>query len=228
MKNFFSLENPLIQFLSRACDLMIINLLFIVSCIPVFTIGAAICGMTKVCQAIVTGDERGTWQLYVTGFKNSFKQATAVWLCVLLVAISLFCYWLIIDNFCRGALAVVLLIVMGVFGLIALSLVVYLFPLIARYENSLREHIRNAGILAITRLILTVVLIIFTAVPFILPLISLEAFLQTLIFWIIIGFGFLCYMANLMLKPIYSILESPSMQAGNKEAEEVEEIEEEE
>ena len=74
MKNFFSLENPLIQFLSRACDLMIINLLFIVSCIPVFTIGAAICGMTKVCQAIVTGDERGTWQLYVTALKTALSR----------------------------------------------------------------------------------------------------------------------------------------------------------
>ena len=92
MKNLFSLDNPLVQLLSRACDLMITNLLFLFSCIPVFTVGAAICGMTKVCQAIVTGDERGVWHLYWTGFKNSFKQATIVWLCVLVVAASLGCY----------------------------------------------------------------------------------------------------------------------------------------
>lgn len=224
MKNFFSLDNPLIQLLSRACDLIIINLLFIISCIPVFTVGAAICGMTKVCQAIVTGDERGTWHLYITGFKNSFKQATAVWFGVLVVVASLVCYWLLITSFCRGVLATVLLIVMAVLAIIALSLVVYLFPLIARYENTLREHLRNASILAITRLLLTPILIIFTAVPFILPFISLQAFLQTLIFWVVIGFGFLCYMANLMLKPIYNILESPSMQKGYKDpAEETEE-----
>ena len=111
---------------------------------------------------------------------------------------------------------------MAVLAIVALSLVVYLFPLIARYENTLREHIRNAGILAITRLLLTPILIIFTAVPFILPLISLQAFLQTMIFWVFIGFGFLCYMANLMLRPIYRILESPSMQKDYKETEEEE------
>lgn len=217
MKNFFSLDNPLVQLLSRACDLMITNLLFLFSCIPVFTVGAAICGMTKVCQAIVTGDERGIWHLYWTGFKNSFKQATIVWLCVLVVAASLGCYWLLITNVFTGVLSTVLLVVMIFLAVIALGLVVYLFPLIARYENNLREHVRNAGILAITRLLLTPLLIIFTAVPFILPLISLEAFLRTMIFWVVIGFAFLCYMANLLLRPIYKVLESPSMQQNNKE-----------
>lgn len=210
MKGLFSLENPLMQILSRACDLIIINLLFIISCIPIFTVGAAICGMTKVCQAIVTGDDRGTWKLYWTGFKNSFKQATIVWLVILLVVASLASYWWLITNFCRGALAAVLLIVMVILAVVAISHAVYLFPLITRYENSLREHVRNAGILAITRLLLTPLLILFTAVPFILPFISLEAFLQTLVFWVIFGFGFLCYMANLLLKPIYDILEGTS------------------
>lgn len=217
MKGLFSLENPLMQILTRACDLMIVNLLFLISSIPIFTIGAAICGMTKVCQAIVMGDERGIWKLYVSGFKDNFKQATIVWLATLVVAASLVCYWLLVVNFCRGVLATVLLIVMAVLAVIALSLVSYLFPLIARYENTLREHVKNAGILAITRLLLTILLIVFIAVPFILPLISLNAYLQTLIFWVILGFAFLSYMANLMLKPIYQILESPSMRKDYKD-----------
>ena len=208
------------QILTRVCDLMIINLLFLISCITVFTIGAAICGMTKVCQAIVMGDERGIWKLYVSGFKDNFKQSTIAWLFTLLVGASLVCYWLIVVNFCRGTLATVLLILMAVLAVVALSHVVYLFPLIARYENTLREHTKNAGILAITRLLLTPVLILFTSVFFILPFISLQAYMQTLIFWVIIGFAFMCYMANLMLKPIYQILESPSMQKGYKEPEE--------
>ena len=220
MKGLFNLENPLMQLLTRVCDLMLVNLMFLVSCLPVFTIGAAICGMNKVCQAIVTGDERGIWKLYVSGFKDNFKQSTIVWLCTLLVAASLVCYWLLVVNFCRGTLATVLLILMAVLAVVALSHVVYLFPLIARYENSLREHVRNAGILAITRLLLTPLLILFTVVFFILPYISLEAYLQTLIFWVVIGFAFLCYMCNLLLKPIYLLLESPSMQKDYKEPEE--------
>ena len=219
MKGLFSLDSPLMQFLTRACDLMITNILFLFSCIPVFTIGAALCGMTKVNQAIVTGDERGIWNLYVTGFKDNFKHATITWLCLLLVAASLVCYWLLIDNFIRGFWATVLLIVMAILAIIAASLAVYLFPLIVRYKNTLRDHVRNAGILAITRLLLTPLLIVFAGVPFILPLISLEAFLQTLIFWVIIGFAFLNYMANLCLKPIYNVLESPSMQPGYTEEE---------
>ena len=222
MKGLFSLENPLMQFLTRACDLMIVNLLFLVSCVPVVTIGAALCGLNKVCQAIVMGDEQGIWKLYVSGFRDNFKQATVVWLSTLLVTASLVCYWLIVVNFCRGTLATILLILMAVLAVVALSHVVYLFPLIARYENTLREHVKNAGILAITRLFLTPLLIVFTVVFFLLPYISLEAYLQTLIFWVIIGFAFLCYMSNILLKPIYQHLESPSMQKNYKEPEEEE------
>ena len=45
MKGLFSLDSPLMQFLTRACDLIITNILFLFSCIPIFTIGAAICGV---------------------------------------------------------------------------------------------------------------------------------------------------------------------------------------
>ena len=150
MKGLFSLDSPLMQFLTRACDLIITNILFLFSCIPVFTIGAAICGMTKVCQGIVMDDDKGIWHMYVTGFKDNFKHATIVWLCILVVAVSLVCYWLLITSFVRGFWATVLLIVMAILAIIAASLAVYLFPLIARYKNNLRDHVRNAGILAIT------------------------------------------------------------------------------
>ena len=223
MKNLFHYNSPLMQLLTRVCDLIIINILFIFSCIPIFTIGAAISGMMKACQGIVLDDERGIWNLYTSGFKSNFKQSTVVWLATLVVVISLVCYWMLIKAFCRGALAVVMLIVMGVLAIITLSLLVYLFPLIVRYNNNLREHLRNASILAITRLLLTICLIVLTAVPFILPLISLQAFLQTFIFWGIFGFAFLCHLANLLLKPMYSILESPSMQKSNVDADDEQE-----
>ena len=207
MKGFFSLENPLIQMLTRACDLMIINFLFLISCIPIVTIGAAICGMCKVCQAIVMDDGRGIFKLYVDGFKSNFKQATKVWLVTLLVIASLICYWILATNYCTGVLAYIIYAVMFLLGAVSLAVLSYLFPLIVRYENSLKEHLRNAGVLAITRLFLTAILLVLNIVPFVLPLLSLAAFVKTMIVWFVIGFGFLCYMCNLSIKPVFKQLE---------------------
>lgn len=223
MKGFFSLENPLIQFLSLICDLMLLNVAFIISCLPVFTIGAAICGMNKACQAIVMDDDRSVLQLYFSGFKSSFKQATIAWLITMLVIFSLACYWYLVTNYIRGTLAAVVLIFMVIFAVIALSILSYLYPLITRYTNSLREHLRNASILAITRLFLTGFLVVMNLLPFILPLLSLQTFMQTLFVWIVVGFAFLCYLMNQLLKPIYVSLEASSKASSEDESEDEEE-----
>ena len=208
MKGFFSLNNPLMQLLSRACDVRIVNVLFLISCVPIFTIGAAISGMHKVCQAIVMDDGVGILKHYISGFKANFKQATIIWLVSLVVVVGLVCFWLLITNFCTGTLAVILYIVLAIAALSVMSLLVYLFPLVVRYENTLQEHMRNALILSITRPLLTIVLNILSLVPFVLPIISFQAFMQTLIFWVILGFGFLCYMANITIKPVFIQLEA--------------------
>ena len=217
MKNLFSLDNPLVQFLSQLCDLMIINILFLISCIPIFTVGAAICGMCKACQGIVMDDGRGIFNLYVSGFKSNFKQATKVWLVTLLIIASLVCYWLLAVNFCTGVLAYIIYAVMFLLGGISLCLLAYLFPLMVRYENSLREHLRNAGVLALTRLFLTAILLVLNVVPFVLPFISLTGYVKTLIVWVIIGFAFLCYMANLSIKPVFAQLEAKSTEDEEEE-----------
>ena len=42
MSSFFSMDSPVMRFLSRVCDLIILNLLAIVCSIPIVTIGAYI------------------------------------------------------------------------------------------------------------------------------------------------------------------------------------------
>jgi len=41
MGKFFNLDSPLMRFMTKLADLMILNLLFLITCIPVITIGAA-------------------------------------------------------------------------------------------------------------------------------------------------------------------------------------------
>jgi hypothetical protein len=112
---------------------------------------------------------------------------------------------------------------MVIFAVIALSILSYLYPLITRYTNSLREHLRNASILAITRLFLTGFLVVMNLLPFILPLLSLQTFMQTLFVWIVVGFAFLCYLMNQLLKPIYVSLEASSKASSEDESEDEEE-----
>lgn len=207
MKNLFNLENPVFQMLSRVGDMIIANVLFLLCCIPVFTIGAAIAGLNKVSQAIVLDDDRGIVKLFFSGFKSNFKQATSVWVAILIILISLVCNWLLITTFVSGTFATVLYILLGVLVCLVLGVLSYLFPLIVRYQNTIREHLYNAIILAITKFPRTLAMIFLNVILFLLPFLSLSAFSQTLIFWLMIGFAFLSYMISNLLKPVFKELE---------------------
>ena len=207
MKNLFNLENPVFQMLSRVGDMIIANVLFLICCIPIFTIGASLAGLNRVCQAIVLDDDRGIAKLFFIGFKSNFKQATAVWLAILVILVSLVCNWLLITTFASGTFATVLYILLGVVTFLVISVLSYLFPLIVRYTNTIREHIYNAIILAITKFPKTIVIVFLNIILFVLPFISLNAFSQTMIFWLMIGFSFLSYIINTLLKAIFKELE---------------------
>ena len=207
MKNLFNLENPIFQMLSRVGDMIIANVLFLICCIPIFTIGAALAGLNKVSQAIVLDDDRGIVKLFFSGFKSNFKQATSVWAAILIIFVSLVCNWLLITTFVTGTFATVLYALLGILIFLVFGILSYLIPLIVRYQNNIREHLYNAIILTITKLPKTIIMVFLNIVLFILPFISLNAFSQTLIFWLMIGFSFLSYIISTLLKPVFKELE---------------------
>lgn len=207
MKNLFNLDNPFIQFLSRVGDLIILNFLFLVCSMPVFTIGASIAAMQKTTQAIVYDEDNGTLKTFFRAFKDNFKQATIVWLLMLLFAASCVCNYLLISGFTEGMAAMLLKWLIVVLSAVVVILGVYIFPLIVRYRNTLREHAMNALILSVVKLPRTIGLVALAALPVIIAVVSLQTFLTTLVFWLAVGFGFTSYMSSVLLKPVFAELE---------------------
>ena len=59
MRNLFNLDNPFVQFLARVGDLIIVNVLFLLCCLPVVTAGASVAAMHKVTQAMALDEDNG-------------------------------------------------------------------------------------------------------------------------------------------------------------------------
>ena len=212
MRNLFNLDNPFVQFLARVGDLIIVNVLFLVCCLPVVTVGASLAAMQKVTQAMALDEDNGIVKTFFRGFRENFKQATLLWLMMLVFGVSMLCNYLLITGFIAGTLATVLKCVLVVFSVLVLVMAVYMFPLMARYQNSLREHATNALILAVVKLPRTVALLVLCALPAVIAVISIQTFLQTLIFWLAVGFGFVSFMSSILLKPVFAELENGNVQ----------------
>ncbi|MBO5999901.1 MAG: YesL family protein, partial [Lachnospiraceae bacterium] len=71
MGNLFSMDSPLMKVLSRVADLLILNLLTVVCCIPVITAGAAFSAMYYVLLKMVRGEEGYIVKQYFKAFKEN-------------------------------------------------------------------------------------------------------------------------------------------------------------
>lgn len=207
MKNLFNLDNPFIQFLSRVFDLMILNALFILCSLPVVTLGASLSALHRVIQDIVYDQDNGIIKTFFRAFRQNFKQATVVWLVLLLVIVSLVCDVLLVMGYFSGTVRTVMYILIAFLAALVASVAAYLFPLLTRYENTLRQHVYNALILALIKLPRTLLLVLMELLPLILFLISVPVFVQTLIFWVTVGFGFMTFLQTNVLKPVFTELE---------------------
>ena len=212
MKNIFNLDSPFMQMLTKAGDMILLNVMFLICCVPVITAGASIAAMHKMMQEVVYDTDSGTVKGFFRAFKANFKQATILWIIILLVILSLGCDALLIITYFSGSEAVKwMLILLGVLAALVCCVAAYMIPLLVRYENTLREHLTNAAVLAIIKLPRTIGLVILNLLPAILFAVSVSVFFQTMIFWLFIGFSFTTYLEVVLLKPVFAELE------GNKE-----------
>lgn len=210
MKNLFDTEGTFFQFLSRVCDLILLNVLFLVCCLPVVTIGASYAAMHKVTQDYILENDAGVWTPFFRAFGANFKQATAVWLVQLIVIVGLAADFLLITDYFAGTLATVLYTLLAMLAMLVACVSAYMIPLLVRYENTLRQHLSNAVMLAIIKLPKTVGMVVLNLLPLLIALLSLNVFLQTMVFWVVIGFAIVTFVQSSLLKSVFEELEKGS------------------
>lgn len=156
MVKLFSQDSYFVKMLELLVDLFILNMLFIMTSIPIFTIGAGLAGMSKVTQKIVRHERVNIGHTYFTEFKTSFKSATLVWLFVLGVGIVL----LINSSFAAHANNQLIKGIVFIVFLLLLNLVTYVFSYMARYRDNLKTCLSNAWLLSLKYIVHTILCLI--------------------------------------------------------------------
>ena len=208
MKNLFNVDSPFFQFLSRVGDLILTNALFLVCSLPIVTMGASLAAMHKITQDLIFDTDTGIWKTFWRAFKENFKQATIVWVAALLIIVSLVCDLLLIMTYFSGSsLATAMYVLLAVLAVLVACVLSYMIPLLVRYRNNLREHLSNAIVLAVIKLPKTIGLVFLNLLPLIILVLSVQVFVQTLIFWVFIGFAFTSFVESSILKKVFEELE---------------------
>lgn len=202
MQTLFSPDSKFMLAMNRISDLLILNLCFLFSCIPVFTIGAAGTALYTVCFRLGTEREQGVFKSYFRAFRENFRQSTVLWLILLLcgssacVNIWLFYQLPGIAHYGFYLFAVLLALAVLITG--------YVFPLLSQFSNSSRSTFKNALLLSIAYLPRSVLIALLNIFPFAIFTLDLFLFLQAGFLWIALYFSAAAYLNSLLLKKVFA------------------------
>ena len=208
MRFLFDPESQIMQILSRFCDIVILNLVFLLTCIPIFTIGAANTALYDVVFRMDTDREGKMLPTYFHSFRVNFRQSTIVWLALLLFGVATYL------NMTRFSVLGEHSYLLG-YGLFIVSMLVlvlevflfsYSFPLLSRFRNSTRQTVINALLLAIGNLPRTLVVAVINCFPWVLLIMNFYAFMQLGFIWLAMYFAAAAYFNSRVLKKIFDNL----------------------
>ena len=198
----FDLDSPLMNVLNKMADLMWLNILTLICCIPVITAGAALTSMQYEALKIVRNEESYITRSFFKSFKTNFRQATLIWLLLMLVAAILGGDYYIITKSGMQFSQVLVVLIMAA-GVLVICTSLYVFPVLAKFDNTIMGTIRNAFIMSIDPLRKTVVMSLIASFPLIIFLVSLR---QIPIFFLF-GFSLPSYASAMLYNKFFQKLE---------------------
>jgi uncharacterized membrane protein YesL len=164
---------------SKMADTVILSVLWVIGCLPVFTIGTSTTALYYTVHKTLVRNRGYIWQTYWSFWKENFKKTTLAWL-IQLALLLLFAVDIVIMRSVAEQ-AVVFQIMLYMFYVLIAFLIVWFYYTIAyqaRFENTLKQDLKNAAIIAFLNLPWSLlVLVILGATVFAVMLVPIMIFL---------------------------------------------------
>lgn len=189
----------------RLTNLVVLNLLYLVFCIPIVTIGPATAALHYVTLKYAANEEDRVWAPFIHSFRQNLKQGILVGLIATAVGVFLAfdLYWIYQMVNAGQAFDKVVLVLVSLACIVYLMMTAYIYPLLARYDNSIKQMFRTAIILAIRHLPATLCMAVISAAPIILLMYTPTTFMVSLTFYFFIGFAAIAFLHDKLIHRIF-------------------------
>lgn len=206
-----SFNSPLMDFLTTTAQFIALNIIFILCCLPIITIGPAVAALYQVILREIRGEHGYLVKKFFHHFKEMFVQSfftSLLFLAVILILLYNIAFW----NELKGILATVISVLLYILVLVSACIVIYVFPLMARFKAGFLQTIKNAFFIALTNPKATISLLVIHA----LTVGIIYIFPPSKIFMLLIGFSFVAYCNSYLLNKIFKLYE-PKEEASSLE-----------
>ena len=195
----FNTEGPVFQFLGTLVDFVILNVLFLITCIPVVTIGPAVSALYTVTLREARNEQGYIIRSYFTAFKENFRHSFLLSVLYTIIG-AILLYNLAFWAQMKTAVGSIFLIIIAACTLLYAISLLYVFALSARFENTIKQTAKNSLLIALANPVQTLMILLITIIGFSLSYVSP----MFRVFLVIFGFAFLAYCASFPLTKVFS------------------------
>lgn len=205
MRGLFNIENPVWNFIGKLADMVILSCLWLLTSLPVLTIGASTAALYAIAKELADNQEGYLIRQFFQAFKENLKQGTRVGTVVLLSGIIM-AGDLFLACHMSGTWGKILFWALISLFIVYLLTLTILFPLMVRYQTGMKQLLAAAFVIAFRQLgwtlfmaVSTVCLIsigLFVLAPFLFLAPGLIAYLHSKILNFIFKENPLCYIQN--------------------------------
>lgn len=216
----FSYDGPIMSFLSRVADILILNVLTLIFSIPLITIGAATTAAHYTALKM-RREEGHVLSCFWKSFKMNLKQSTGIWLIFAVYCLlSLTSYNIAAQM--GGKMGTIIQGIVMATLILAAFLYVWVMPLQARFINPIKGTFKNAFYMAFKYFFRTLLMVLLNAIPVgSLALIILFTGMRGLGIWLIFGIAAPIYWCAMTYDKVFEKLEEMIL-----EQQQIEQIEE--
>ena len=202
MNQILNPDNPVIRFLGRLFDLVVLNIIFLLLCIPVVTIGASITSLYYVLLKIVRGEDPYILRSFFKAFRQNFFQSTVIWIILLMAAVFLGMDLYVVSSqntaLCE-AIRIILWIMCGFF----LGIFIYIFPIISHFVCSTKQALKNAALMTFVHLPHTLIMIAVCVAVLYLVMASFKVFAWAVTIGGVCGFSVTAFLFCILFDRIF-------------------------
>lgn len=204
MQKLFACDSPLIQQLNRVTDYILVNILYLLCCVPLITIGAARSALYSVSYIWEENEDAGV-KAYLMAFAGNFRQSILPWCYVAFSGCLLaYCAFLTYVHQIPGSFvfwtALVLLLV--IYGLILSQL----FGLCAKFNCTPARYLQNSLLLGMANPLISLIHLALAVLPWAMLALWTETFLRLIPLWLLGYFSIQGRLHAKLSKPIYARL----------------------
>lgn len=202
MKEIFRLDGPLMRFLNTLGDMITLSILWLVCSLPVVTMGASTVALYTISMEY---SEEGSMLIrrFLKAFRENLLKGSLAGLLFLGIAVLLFFDFRIIEGMVQGGGTLKIAAVIVAF--ICAMVCVYTFPLLAYYEQTLTQTMKNALLIGLSNLPSTALLLVIHGLPVAAAVVNPEMFVSwALPFLSFMGAGVIALLSSRILKRVFA------------------------